>query len=194
MMPGGQEHRVRDLSPFYLKATYPSQYGFTVVAGPVYPGLCQALPLEYLERLELGNAFFGDDWRLEAVGREGEKLVVFTSQTTVVGEAASPEEIIAFMERRRIALLNGVALGIRVKLRFSPFNHGLSGRHAAEHEGVPVFHQPFHLLSLLYLRSLRQCCGEVHVIRLGRAPLDPLNFDFMSHFFFFYVDFRLTYQ
>ena len=118
MMPGGQEHRVRDLSPFYLKATYPSQYGFTVVAGPVYPGLRQALPLEYLERLELGNAFFGDDWRLEAVGREGEKLVVFTSQTTVVGEAASPEEIIAFMERRRIALLNGVALGHAGALSF----------------------------------------------------------------------------
>lgn len=111
MVPGGQEHRVWDLSPFYLKATYPGQYGFTVVAGPVYPGLSPALPLEYLERLQLGNDFFGDDWRLEAVGREGDQLVVLTSQTTVVGEAAQPEEIIAFMEKRRIALLEGVALG-----------------------------------------------------------------------------------
>jgi hypothetical protein len=111
MSPGGQEHRVLDAAPHYVKATYPGQYGFTVVAGPAYPGLSPALPLEYLERLELGNECFGDDWRLEGVGREEGRLVVFTSQTTVVGEAACPDEIIAFMEKRRLALLDGVALG-----------------------------------------------------------------------------------
>lgn len=100
-----------DLSPFYIKATYPGQYGYTVVAGPVYPGLAAALPLEYLVRLHTGNEVFGDDWRLEAVGRETGKLVIFTSQTTVVGEAAAPDEIIAFMARRRLALLDSLALG-----------------------------------------------------------------------------------
>ena len=39
---GGQEHRVLDLDPHYLKATYSGQFGFTVVAGPVYPGLAAA--------------------------------------------------------------------------------------------------------------------------------------------------------
>ena len=109
--PGGQEHRVLDLDPHYLKATYPGQYGFTVIAGPVYPGLAAATPAEYLTRLHIGNEAFGDDWRLEGAGLENGKLVVFTSQPTVVGEAAAPTDIIAFMERRRLMLLNGFALG-----------------------------------------------------------------------------------
>jgi hypothetical protein len=102
---------VVDLSPFYLKATYPGRYGFTVTAGPVWPGLAPALPLEYLQRLILGNHHFGDDWRLEAVGREAEELVIFTTQTTVVGEAADPEEVREFMEKRRLLLLDGMAIG-----------------------------------------------------------------------------------
>lgn len=115
---GGQEHRVLDLDPHYLKATYSGQFGFTVVAGSVYPGLAAATPAEYLTRLHIGNKAFGDDWRLEGVGFENGRLVVFTSQPTVVGEAASPAEIIAFMERRRLMLLNGVALGQSGALSF----------------------------------------------------------------------------
>ena len=72
----------------YLKATYPGRYGFTVVAGPVYPGLAFALPSEYLNRLLLSNKHFGDDVWLEAVTSENGELVILTSQPTVVGEAA----------------------------------------------------------------------------------------------------------
>jgi len=111
MRRGGEEHRVLHLAPHYVKATYPGRYGFTVVAGPVYPGLAAALPGEYLTRLELGNRIFGDDWRLEAVGMEEDRLVLFTSQTTVIGEAAAPDEIIAFMQRRRLMLLDGMSIG-----------------------------------------------------------------------------------
>jgi hypothetical protein len=57
--------------------------------------------LEYLQRLILGNHHFGDDWRLEAVGRDAEELVIFTTQTTVVGEAADPEEVREYMEKRK---------------------------------------------------------------------------------------------
>lgn len=95
----------------YLKATYPGRYGFMVTAGPIYPGLTPALPWEYLERLRLGNVHFGDDVRLEGVTRESNGLVIFTSQPTVVGEAAAPEEIISFMGKRRLLLLDGLALG-----------------------------------------------------------------------------------
>ncbi|MBI2924290.1 MAG: hypothetical protein HYY24_01145 [Verrucomicrobia bacterium] len=108
---GGEEHRVFDGRTVYLKATYPGRYGFTVVAGPVYPGLAPALPGEYLERLRLGNVHFGDDVSLEGVAREDSALTIFTSQLTVVGEAGQPDEIIAFMEERRLRLLNGLALG-----------------------------------------------------------------------------------
>jgi hypothetical protein len=77
----------------------------------VYPGLAPALPGEYLERLRLSNIHFGDDVRLEGIAREEGALVIFTSQPTVVGDAARPKEIIAFMESRRLRLLNGLALG-----------------------------------------------------------------------------------
>ena len=100
-----------DAKPNYLKATYPGRYGFTVVAGPVYPGLSPALPGEYLERLRLANAHFGDDVRLEGVTREQGEIVVFTSQPTIVGDAATPEEIVRFMAARRLAPLDGLALG-----------------------------------------------------------------------------------
>ena len=69
------------------------------------------MPGEYLHRLCLANDHFGDDVRLEGVTREQGELVIFTSQPTVVGEAAPPEEIIAFMEKRWLKLLNGLALG-----------------------------------------------------------------------------------
>ena len=108
---GGEEHRFWRGEHRYLKATYPGQCGFTIVAGPVYPGLAAALPGEYLERLRLANVHFGDDVRLEGVAREAGALVIFTSQPTVVGEAAQPDEIAAFMEDRWLRLLNGLALG-----------------------------------------------------------------------------------
>lgn len=108
---GGEEHRVFDGGTAYLKATYPGRYGFTIVAGPVYPGLAPALPGEYLERLHLSNTHFGDDVQLEGIAREDGALILFTSQPTVVGEAAPPEEIVAFMEQRRLRLLDDLALG-----------------------------------------------------------------------------------
>ena len=118
MERGGEEHRVYDASPTYFKATYPGRCGFTVVAGPVYPGLAEALPGEYLERLRLGNEYFGDDVRLEGVTREDDRLVILTSQPTVVGDAAEPKEIIAFMRARRLLLLDGIAAGHRGALSF----------------------------------------------------------------------------
>ena len=63
------------------------------------------------ERLRLSNAHFGDDVRLEGITREGGALTIFTSQPTVVGEAAPPDEIIAFMEQRRLRRLDGLARG-----------------------------------------------------------------------------------
>ncbi len=111
LVRGGEEHRFWRGAHHYFKATYPGRYGFTIVAGPVYPGLAPALPGEYLERLLLSNVHFGDDVQLEGVAREDGALIIFTSQPTVVGEAARPEEIVGFMEQRRLRLLDGLALG-----------------------------------------------------------------------------------
>ena len=111
LVRGGEEHRFWRGAHYYLKATYPGRYGFTIVAGQVYPGLAPALPGEYLERLQLSNAHFGDAVQLEGIAREDGALVIFTSQPTVVGQAADPEDIVAFMEHRRLQLLDGLALG-----------------------------------------------------------------------------------
>lgn len=115
---GGEEHRILRGPERYLKATHPGRFGYTIVAGPVYPGLAPALTGEYLARLLLSNTHFGDDVQLEGVAREGGQMVVFTSQPTVVGVAAAPEEIVAFMERRRLMRLDGVEIGHRGALCF----------------------------------------------------------------------------
>lgn len=112
-MQGGEEHLIIRGEDYYLKATYPGRFGFTVVAGPVFPGLAPAFPSEYLNRLLLANDHFGDSIQLEAVARESGagQLVILTSQPTVVGEAAMPDEIVAFMRRRRLELLDGLEIG-----------------------------------------------------------------------------------
>lgn len=89
-----------------------------MIAGVAGPDLTYALPSEYLARLALSNDLFGDDVRLEGIAREVGELVVFTSQPTIVGEAARPDEIIAFMEKRWLRRIGGEALGHAGALSF----------------------------------------------------------------------------
>jgi len=52
------------------------------------------------------------------VKREPEGLVVLTRQPTLVGEAASLEEMLAYFAARRFALLPGYSAGYRGALSF----------------------------------------------------------------------------
>lgn len=116
LRPGGEEHRVAtpgDLSR-YWKATHPGRCGFTVVCGDEtggQPELTHALPLEYLERLQLQNRLFNDDIRLEGIASELGKLVVVTSQETIIGSAVTDAEMSAFMAKLWFAPLRGLSLG-----------------------------------------------------------------------------------
>lgn len=102
----------------YHKATYPGRYGFTVILVNGQPTLTHALPAEYLERLLLANQIFDDDIRLVGVTRESEGLVVVTTQPTIVGEACSAEEMIAYFNARRFSLMPGFTAGHRGSLSF----------------------------------------------------------------------------
>lgn len=91
--PGGEEHRIRRGVSFYAKATHPGRYGFTVIAANGEAALVHALPGEYLQRLLLANRVFDDDIRLVGVVREAAGMALITSQPTIVGTAATREEM-----------------------------------------------------------------------------------------------------
>ena len=117
-IPGGEEHRVRPGDDVFGKATHAGRYGFTVVAANGQPTLTHALPGEYLNRLLLSNRIFSDDVRLAGVCRESAGMVVVTTQPTVVGGAATHDEMLAFFAARHFALLPGFCAGYRGSLSF----------------------------------------------------------------------------
>ena len=75
------------------------------------PELTYALPLEYFDRLRLQNVLFSDDIRFEGVALEGEKLVIVTSQETVLGTDVSADEMTTFMAKLWFKPLTGLSLG-----------------------------------------------------------------------------------
>ncbi|MFN0076623.1 MAG: hypothetical protein ACKVY0_09125 [Prosthecobacter sp.] len=115
---GGEEHRICRGDHVYGKATYPGRYGFTVIAAMGAPTLTHALPAEYLERLLLSNRIFDDEVKLAGVTREAEGLVILTTQPTIVGTAASHDEMLDFFTSRRFAHLPGFCAGYKGSLSF----------------------------------------------------------------------------
>jgi hypothetical protein len=111
--PGGREHRVwlDESQQLYFKTTYPNRFGFSVIAGPEFPELVAATPLQYFERLLLQNTLFGDQIRLEGVTIEHTGVVVVTSQPNITGQLVTREEIFEFMRGLWFRLLLGVSLG-----------------------------------------------------------------------------------
>ena len=106
---GGQEHDVQIQLEFQRvrKTTKRNSYGFHPLrdteSGRI--GMRPALPLEYLERLELQNTIFGDDWQLEgAAENAGGSLYVITSQPFVTGQAASLPQIASLMKSLNFTL------------------------------------------------------------------------------------------
>lgn len=73
--------------------------------------LTGALPLEYLERLSLQNSLFGDGMSLEGVAEEGGKLVIITSQPTMLGGPVTQAEMVNFMRKLWFQPLPGLSLG-----------------------------------------------------------------------------------
>ena len=100
------------------KATHAGHYGFAVIAANGQPTLTHALPGEYLHRLLLSNRLFSDDVRLVGVCRESAGLVVITTQPTLVGNAATRDEMLAFFAARHFAWLPGFCAGHRGSLSF----------------------------------------------------------------------------
>ena len=115
---GGEEHRTRRGDDVYHKATYPGRYGFTVIAANGQPTLTNALPGEYLDRLLLSNRVFDDDVKLIGVTREADGLVIVTTQPTLVGDAATGEEMQAFFAARHFDWLPGFCAGYKGSLSF----------------------------------------------------------------------------
>lgn len=108
---GGEEHRYRRGVNVYRKATYPGQYGFTVISLNGQPTLTHALPAEYLARLLLSNRLFGDNFQLLGVTRETAGLAILSSQPAIVGDACSREEMTAYFAVRHFSAIPGLSVG-----------------------------------------------------------------------------------
>lgn len=95
-------------SDVVFKATYDNSFGVRVDGGV-------ALPLEYLERMQLQNEIFGDAVKLEGIWEVRPSVLrVVTSQPAIKGRAASDAEIVCFFEANgfRRFQLNGQSLWI----------------------------------------------------------------------------------
>lgn len=111
---GGEEHRVwlDESRQRYFKTTHSGRFGFSVLAGPGgEPELVNACPLEYLERLLLQNAIFGDQTRLQGIATEEQGVTIITSQPNITGGAVTKEEIVEFMRRLSFQLVPELSLG-----------------------------------------------------------------------------------
>lgn len=80
-----------------MKFTKPSKAGYVVSFDLGSPALEPALPLEYLERLQLQNDLFQDQITFVGVGGRHDQPVVITRQPDIPGEAATDDEIIELM-------------------------------------------------------------------------------------------------
>ena len=83
-------------------------------------------PLEYLERLLLQNAVFGDDLRLVGIVDKARGMHVVTSQPDIVGEVVAPAEIVAYMTDSGFESVPGVRLGHEDALAFLRSSDGLA--------------------------------------------------------------------
>ena len=105
----------------YIKLTKPNCFGFTVGAewffddekdeAELKPALPGATPLEYLERLRLHNAVFGDRIELLGIIDKRQALLVVTSQPTIRGSATPGAEIVWFMRQLGFMPLPRVSVG-----------------------------------------------------------------------------------
>lgn len=112
----GEEHPVwvPEDQTRHFKVTHPGWCGFTVVIGAETSfdaELTGALPLEYREHLLLQNSLNGDRVSLEGVAREGNQLVIVTSQPTPLGGPVSQSEMLAFMAKLWFQPLTTLTLG-----------------------------------------------------------------------------------
>jgi hypothetical protein len=96
---GGREHDLSfaEESQTWLKFTKPSAAGYVVSFQSGMPALEPALPLEYLERLQMQNDLFADDVKFVGVSGELYQPRIVTRQPHIKGEDATPEEIVDLM-------------------------------------------------------------------------------------------------
>src|SRR5690606_32987278 len=81
----------------WLKFTKPAAAAYVVSFDSGFPALEPALPLEYLERMQLQNELFADGVKFVGVAGELYKPRIVTRQPHIMGEVATPEEIIHLM-------------------------------------------------------------------------------------------------
>ena len=120
----------------YIKLTKPNCFGFTVGAewfiddakdeAELTPALRGATPLEYLERLRLHNAVFGDRIELLGIIDKRQALHVVTSQPTIRGEATPDLEIAWFMSQLGFHRLPRISIGRLGALSFLRDSDGLA--------------------------------------------------------------------
>ncbi len=127
---GGREHDLTFIeeSRTWLKLTKPASAGYVISFDFGAPALEPALPLEYLERLQLQNEIFADRVSFVGVAGERHRARIVTRQPHIRREHATPDEIVFLMTAE---------LGFR--LLPERFSVGYSDSLAFVREDVAVF-------------------------------------------------------
>ncbi len=96
---GGREHDLTFIeeSRTWLKFTKPAAAGYVISFDFGVPRLEPALPLEYLERLQLQNEIFADGVSFVGVAGDRNRARIVTRQPHIRGEHATPDEIVLLM-------------------------------------------------------------------------------------------------
>ena len=119
---GGREHDVRfdEELGCWWKYTKPNMAGYTVSwSEEDTPYLHNALPLDYLERLELQNFVFGDDVRLAGLwNSQDNDWRIVTTQPDVQGHRATLEQLQEAFQRAQFELLPWRGIGYADSLSF----------------------------------------------------------------------------
>ncbi len=89
---GGAEHDVWHCGSEYWKVTRPDHFGWTVLAGPEgAPIATEASPLEYLNRWQNANRYWGDSVKLRGIAATNQGVQMVISQPFIKGPY--PEKI-----------------------------------------------------------------------------------------------------
>ncbi|WAC18565.1 hypothetical protein OVA24_15125 [Luteolibacter sp. SL250] len=96
---GGREHDLTydEEIRTWLKFTKPAAAGYIVSFESCAPALEPALPLEYLDRIDLQNELFADQVTFVGIGGARRSPRIITRQPHIKGSSASPDEIIYLM-------------------------------------------------------------------------------------------------
>lgn len=155
---GGSEHDVWIEDGEVWKLTRPDHFGWTVLAGADgKPESTHATPLEYLQRWQCAEQYFGDRIVIRAVIQSDCGVRSLISHPFIKGPHAAREQILSFMKQQGFQRISGFSVGAEPDTSFFHPAANIALFDAASDNfivshGIPI---PVDLLTLMPGHALR---------------------------------------